>query len=402
VRPRPVVILYGRERQALIALRSLGRAGIPVFVADPDGDIPAARSRWCAGTAPIPEVGADAGAFVDVVIELCESVGFPVLITSHDGAIEALRSRRSEIERVASLALGPEPAVSIAINKQATLAVARDLGIEVPVTRKVTDVDQVPETIDELGLPLVIKPVVSWINRRSGGWGTGPSVATTAEDALAQIKRLIDGGVPALAQSWLSGSREAVSVFYASDLVWAAFAVKSQRMYPVIGGDSVVRETIAIPADIGPLSEALVRKIGLEGYAEVEFRRDGEGRPFLMEINPRLNAGVEVAVRAGVDVPLMFYRWAAGQPLRAELDYRAGQRMRWLEGDVMWLAEALRRPEQPDAPRRVAAVARFIADFARPTGYDYWNRRDLRPALCQATRSLRRTRAAIARRPIRR
>src|SRR2546430_14580761 len=87
------------------------------------------------------------------------------------------------------------------------------------------------------------------------------------------------------------------------------------RTDPPLGGLSVLRQSIAVPPDIGPQAEALVREIDLEGYSEVEFRRDAAGVSYLMEINPRLSASVEVAVRAGVDFPNLLYQWASGGPI---------------------------------------------------------------------------------------
>src|SRR5213596_1719701 len=80
----------------------------------------------------------------------------------------------------------------------------------------------------------------------------------------------------------------------------ARFAQWAKRTSPPLGGNSVLRQSIAIPADIGGDAESLVREINLEGYSEVEFRRDAAGVPYLMEINPRLSASVEVAVRAEI------------------------------------------------------------------------------------------------------
>lgn len=60
--------------------------------------------------------------------------------------------------------------------------------------------------------------------------------------------------------------------------------------------------------------ERLVTELDLDGYSEVEFRRDREGNAVLMEINPRLSASVEVAVRAGVPFSRLLYAWAAGEP----------------------------------------------------------------------------------------
>jgi predicted ATP-grasp superfamily ATP-dependent carboligase len=151
----------------------------------------------------------------------------------------------------------------------------------------------------------------------------------------------------------------------------------------------VLRRSIPVPDDLGPASEALIRELGLDGYSEIEFRRGDGGRPYLMEINSRLSASVEIAVRAGVDFPLLLYQWAAGEPIQAVPSYRSGRRMRHLKGDVGWLKEAVRDPGHPDAPPRAVAIATFLGAFARPSGYDYWDFRDPRPAALVAWRVAR-------------
>ncbi len=375
-------------KQALVAVRALGRAGIDTIVADERIPIPsslwrpALASRWCSGRAVLPDVGEGADALVERVIALSEALDSPVIISSHDGTIEALRSRRSAIERVGRLAIASDEALSMATDKVATLALGRRLGIAAPDTRIVREVSAGPDAIDAIGAPVVVKAIRSWMPRETGGWWAGPpAVARTSAEAMASIKRLIDNGVPALVQQWLSGSRDAIGIFMADHQVLAKFAVRSSRMFPLVGGVSVVRETIAMPADIGTMAETLVRAMSLEGYAEVEFRRDSDGRPFLMEVNPRLNGGVEVAVRAGVNVPLLLYRWAAGAPLEPVPPYQVGLRMRDLNMDLSWLAGAVRDPHNPDSPGRMKAAGVFLSEFARPAGYDHFDRADLRPAL---------------------
>ena len=201
-----------------------------------------------------------------------------------------------------------------------------------------------------------------------------------------------------MVQQWLCGSREAVSLIWADGGARAIFAQRAHRMSPLIGGSSVVRESIPLPADIVPMSEALVSELSLEGYSEIEFRRDQGGRPFLMEINPRLSASVEIAVRAGVNFPLLLYDWAAARPAQAARGYRYGRRMRWLKGDLAWLLEALRDPENPDAPRQGTAIGTFLGDFARPSGYDYWDWGDPRPPALVAARVARALPRRLARR----
>lgn len=382
----PALILDAELRQALASARALEREGVRVFLATSDADAPAFASRCCAGCSVFPDLTCDREGFVDGVLKLCTSLGSPVLITSHDGTIEALRSRREEVESVARLALAREEALGRAVDKRATLGAAERLGIPVPPGRTVDTLEDAEAAVDDLGLPVVVKAAFSWVDGGPSPWRASPALARTRETALSEIRALNEGGVAALVQRWLSGSRDAVSVFIADGVVWARLAVRAMRTTPLVGGSAVMRETISMPDDIGPAAEALVRELRLEGFAQVEWRRDGDGRAFLMEVNPRLNASTEVSIRGGVNVPVLLYRWAAGEPLRPVPTYRAGRRMRWLHGDIQWLREVMRDPEHPDSPGKVRAVGIFTRDFLRGARYDYWDRNDPRPAALIASR----------------
>src|SRR2546429_3087672 len=97
----------------------------------------------------------------------------------------------------------------------------------------------------------------------------------------------------------------------------------------------------------------------LEGYCEVEFRRDATGVPYLMEINPRRSASVEIAVRAGVDFPYLLYQWASGGPIDKAESYRVGGWMRHLHGDLMTTIAALEERGRPGVMPPVSAVLSF-------------------------------------------
>lgn len=382
-------MLDAELRQSLVTARSLGRAGVSVHLAEMHNGPPAFVSRWCASHTVLPDVARDPRAFIDAVAELCAAIGRPVLITSHDGSIEALRAERERIEAVATLALAPEPGLGLAIDKRTTLAAAQRLGLNVPPGLTVLDDTPTDGALAAVGMPVVIKPAVSWVGSSETAWRAAPTLARTEAGALAQIRVLVDAGVGALVQPWLCGIREAVSVLFAEGAARATFAQRADRMYPVLGGSSVFRESVPVPEDIGAAAVALVGELGLEGYSEIEFRRDADGRPFLMEINARLSASVQIAVRAGVDFPLLLYRWAAGEPIERVGAYRIGARMRYLGGDVGWLKEALRNPEHPDAPAPRDAIVSFLASFAARTGYDYWDAHDPAPAALIASRVAR-------------
>ena len=175
-----------------------------------------------------------------------------------------------------------------------------------------------------------------------------------------------------------------MSLLYAAGRVRARFAQVAQRMFPPLGGSSVLRESIELPVDLLDAAERLVDAAGLEGYSEVEFRRDATGCPHLMEINPRLSASVEVAVRAGVDFPALLYAWATGEDVPEANGYTRGLRMRWLGGDLRWLRETLRHQGRPEMLPAGRAIAIFARDCVRPAAYDYVSLSDPRPVLLAA------------------
>jgi predicted ATP-grasp superfamily ATP-dependent carboligase len=256
----------------------------------------------------------------------------------------------------------------------------------------VTDPGQAGAAIDEVGLPVVVKPTRSWTQEDGTGRRLIATVLTTRDAAVTAIDAILHEGIEVILQEWLPGDREALSFLYAHGKIWARFAQRADRTSPPLGGSSVMRESIPLPEDIAPAAERLVAEIGLDGYSEVEFRRDAQGRAALMEINPRLSASLEIAVRAGIPFPRLLHDWASGEPLQEASGYRTGLRMRWLGGDLSWLRSVLGQQPGPDVPSRGRALKMFVTDFARSTGYDYLDLRDPRPAFVATSGVVRRVR----------
>jgi len=323
-----------------------------------------------------------------------ERTGARVLISSHDGTIALLRAHRARLEQLVRFALADEPALTIAVNKERTLAVARRLGLHVPREVVVRGVEDVPAALNEIGLPAVIKPCESWVSCGGEGAWIGPRLVVSPDEARHAIEAVTQFGEAVLFQQLLTGRREAVSFLYAKGEVYGRFAQWAKRTTPPLGGQSVLRQSIAIPPDIGDQAESLVRDINLEGYSEVEFRRDGAGVPYLMEINPRLSASVEVAVRAGVDFPYLLYQWASGGPIEKVDGYRVGGWMRHLGGDIERMITALGERGRPGVARPVRTLLDFGLSFLRPMRYDYLDWQDPLPAV-NATTDF--TRGAISR-----
>jgi len=380
------LILDARLRQSLVTARSLGRRGMHVAaletasVMGKSKSLPTFSSRWCQRAYIAPEYEQNTEPFLTYLKQLLDNTGVRVLITSSDGTLAVLREHREELERWACIALAKESALEIAINKDQTLEIAGRLGLGVPKGVMVKSVGEVAEAIREVGLPAVVKPVESWLWAEQQGVRLICKLVTTLDEARLAIEELTQFGGTILFQQFLPGKREAVSFLYANGEMYARFAQWAKRTQPPLGGTSVYRQSIDIPQDIGDQAERLVREIELDGYSEVEFRRGKDGKPYLMEINPRLSASVEVAVRAGVDFPYLLYQWASGEPIDRVEGYLPGNWMRYLEGDILTTVQTITQRGRPGVTPVPRAFLEFFTSFLIPAGYDYVDWRDPLPA----------------------
>ena len=383
------LVLDGLSRQALVATRTLGRLGLRVTTAESSDlchrlGVPTFASRWSEHEDILPSYHSDPVAYAQVLLELVSAHSTRVLIPCMDGSIAAVRPKRACFERNnVAVALASEAALDMANDKQRTLDAAAELGIQHPRTVAINRIEDTASALEEVGYPAVIKPTQSWVSKADGATRVISKTVLNVSEALTAVRQLNEVGCSsAIVQELVGGSREAVSVFYAYGKVWASFAQVAHRTTPVLGGVNVVRETISMPVELESAALELVRAFDLEGYSEIEFRRDAEGRPHLMEINARLSGSLELAVRSGVPFPALLWRWAAGEPLSPVPGYREGVKMRYLKGDIKWLWENIvTRGGRPDGVPPRKAVAVFATDFFRRQTYDYMDSRDLGPAV---------------------
>jgi predicted ATP-grasp superfamily ATP-dependent carboligase len=311
--------------------------------------------------------------------QVLTATGAKVLIPSSDGTIALIRRHRQELEQLTQIALAKEPALSIATNKEQTLAIAKKLGLLIPRGVQVASSGEVGAAVREVGLPAVVKPVESWTGNEQKGARFIPLLVTTPQEAQHAVETMVRFGGTVLFQQFLDGRREAISFLYARGHMYARFAQWAKRTYPPLGGTSVLRQSISIPPDIGDQAERLVREIDLEGYSEVEFRRDSLGNAYLMEINPRLSASVEIAVRCGVDFPSLLYQWACGDRIDEVKEYRVGKWMRYLLGDFTATIASLQQRNRPGIASPTKVLFDFGATFFVPMWYDSLDWRDLGP-----------------------
>lgn len=385
------LVLDASYKQSLASVRCLGRAGLRVAAGEtvtecrPDSPVPAFSSRYCARQVLLPSHVTDEEAFGAAVLDFVREFPTRVVLPTGDATIASVARVRDQLAALGcTLALAPDSALQIANDKDRTLRIADELGILMPKTIGIGSVADLPAAIAELGFPFVLKPTISWTGTSEERL-TPVDVLTEAE-AAEVAESFLAAGSGALAQEFASGRREGVTLVVVGGEVLASCGHVAHRTTPPLGGNSVIRESIQATPDLLDASVRLAKAIGIEGPCEVEFRRDADGRPLLMEINPRLAGTLENALRSGVNVPLMTWRWAAGEDVRPVASHRIGVRTRSMAGDLAWLFQNQRRVGRPDSVPVRESLWIFTSEFFRSRYYDVFELRDVRPGVAELRR----------------
>jgi predicted ATP-grasp superfamily ATP-dependent carboligase len=305
--------------------------------------------------------------------------------------LETLHRYRDQLGRLTAPAIGSAAAVEIALSKERTLAVARQLDLPVPRSFVISNAGELDAAVAEIGVPCVLKPITSWRTIGDGGERVAPGYAADRATAERVATSLAAPNERLLVQELAEGRRETIKLFRDGSRTLARLAMVIDRTWPPLGGSSVMRQTTDIPADTVDYAERLIAEVGLEGYSEVEFRRDRRGRPLLMEINARLSQSVELACRAGIDFPRMQLEWARGGHIPPQPSAIVGLRVGWLAGELRLLVgAALGSP--PPRPPLGSTLRSFVSDYllhgARLEGFDLRDPRPMVGALAFTLRGL--------------
>ena len=244
---------------------------------------------------------------------------------------------------------------------------ARALDIPIPQTLGLEPSDDLLAGAERMGYPVVVKPRFSRF-LQDGRWRSTEVRYAASPQELESALRAAGAGAPeALVQEKIQGDGVGAFLLLWNGELKAAFCHRRLREKPPWGGVSVLRESIPLDRELVAQSEALLRVIGWQGAAMVEFKRDArDGRHRLMEVNGRFWGSLQLAIDAGMNFPLMLYRLATGEPVPASFDYRAGVRSRWWLGDLDNLLIRLRGSRMMNG----AAGSRWgaIREFMEPGG----------------------------------
>lgn len=367
----------------LACIRSLGKRGISTIVAAEDPHVPACSSRYCSESVVIPSPHDDLDAYKETLLSLAEHHDVQTIVPIREEDVYILSKFRSEFEEQISVIAPSYGALRSVHDRSRLVEIADDLGVPVPETRSLDEVDEWDEE-------LIIKPrfsiltsdyVDSHLTSQVDNMRGATTFVEPGEDPdLEAIDREMMGHTPIVQESVPIEHEYMYSAIYDHGEEVASWQQRYLRRKTYGEGGSVYRESVSEP-EIAEAGRKLLDHLDWHGTACVEFMKDANTGEFkLTEINPRLWLSVPCAIQAGADFP--YYHWllATGNRERIRPGYELGVATHLLYGELSYLRSVL-YDEYPstDRPSFPAACREVVASCIKQPHFDYFDRTDLKP-----------------------
>jgi len=327
-----VLVLDGFWNKSLAAVRSLGRGGAFVAAGERTRLAPALFSRYCRRRFVYPSVVGRPEAFLAALERELQATGYDVVLPMELATQLLVTEHRRRVEPGARIPFADADRTLRVHDKGFLTAFARDHGIECPATFFPNGPKDAAALSGDLPYPVLVKP-----RHSSGGRGIR-RVERRADFVRAYA--MVHATFPApIVQECLPPGGDALGVAVLMNFASeprASFAYRRVREYPATGGPSTVRESLGDPA-LRATTERLLSLLGWVGVAMAEFKVDTrDGRPKLLEVNPRFWGSLHHAILCGVDFPWLLCRMAVDGDVDRVTGYEVGVKSRsLLHGEAM-------------------------------------------------------------------
>jgi D-aspartate ligase len=310
-------VVAGGSLNALGVVRSLSAGHMPIYLLDTTRECAAGWSRYCHF---VPTPALDGPGLVKTLIDLAGRLGCrPVLILTSDQCVDTVSAHRGELESLYHFSLPSDAMVRALADKTLFQSLAERERFEVPRAVCVSNAADL-ERLANLQPPLIIKPGDKTLVLR--GLADRVLRADTVAEARAACVRMLQHAPGIIVQEWVDGpDSDLLFTLFACDAAGKPLGMFHGRKLvvdpPAVGTTAICRAAPEVAAELQPLAERFIARVGYRGLGSLEFKRD-RLRNRLVIIEPtvgRTDWQSEVATLCGVNLPLRLYQAELGLPL---------------------------------------------------------------------------------------
>jgi predicted ATP-grasp superfamily ATP-dependent carboligase len=321
--PPPVLLTSGQFYGTLAAARCLGRAGVPVTLADGHPLAPARWSRHVTRVVPCPETS-DTEAFLAWLTDFGARSPGHVLLPCNDDTAWLVAAERDALSKHFHLLPTPFSAIEALLDKRTLGDRCREAGLGAPETWFPRSEEEALACAREAGLPLLFKPRTQvLLDSHSKGILVEEigQIVPRFRDYVARnhhgerlLRRSPDAKWPMLQRYYPDAQRNIYSLVGYADgagQILAARAARKILQRPRKLGIGLCFEEAPVDERLLAGVRALCRGVGYQGVFEAELVETGSGWR-LIDFNPRFYSQMAFDVDRGSPLPHMAYADALG------------------------------------------------------------------------------------------
>ena len=322
---RPPAVVVSGHTMALAVVRALGEAGVPVAVLHYDARDMAHTSRFVVADIRIPHPLHDEAGFIEAVMEQGRRFAGGVLIPASDESTVAVSRHKQRLEERYRVACPAWEVTERFIDKTTTHALAVECGVATPRTIVPRSPHEAADAGVEIGFPLLLKPAESHLFFEH--FKRKMFRVETSAQLDSCYARSCEAGLSVVVQEIIPGPDSSVVNY--NSYTWdgatpVEFTARQLRKAPPHLGSPRVAVSERIPEVIDP-GRRILRAMGFHGFACTEFKQDErDGEYKLLEVNGRHNLSGMLALRCGVNFPLIQYRHLAEGVTPTASAFRSG------------------------------------------------------------------------------
>ncbi|WP_340106954.1 carboxylate--amine ligase [Rhodohalobacter sp. 8-1] len=340
------VLLLDQGRQSLPFLKALNKAGHRVTIVCNTKICEGFFSRYPVKRIIWPSYFKDRSGFEEKLFSYLKKFQPDITIAVGDITAEILSRNKKRIEQYTSVTVPEYDIFEKVTDKLLLMQYCMRENIPCPLTYDLNE-KSISSMGSKLTFPVIIKP-------RKGIGAIGVQKIESHEELTESYKDLKDKYGEMLIQEYIpqeGGMQYQAEAFLDNESCMKACVVlKKPRFFPVTGGTSTANETI-FEDEIVKTCRNLLEGLKWKGAADVDMILNPEtGIIQVLEINPRVTAGIKIAFKAGVDFAELHLKLAMEQPIEYINNYKSGIYSRNLFMDILWYLFSNQKMKRETSP----------------------------------------------------
>jgi D-aspartate ligase len=333
INPKLTILILDQGRQSLPFFKSLSKAGHDIICICNSKLNETYLSRYPKKRLLWPSYVNERELFERTLLQYLRNNKVDVTISVGDISSDVLSKNKDEIMKYTRLTVPDYLTFLNAADKYRLMQYCMLNKLPCPITYELNTT--IKNKINELfEFPVIVKPTR----------GVG-AVGLAKYDNIEQFQKLIarqeekfgqlivqefipqKGGMQYQAEAFLDEK----------GMMKVCMVIKKPRFFPINGGTSTANVTIESP-EIVNITKTLLEGLNWRGAADVDYILDPRDNIIkILEINPRVTAGIKIGFIAGIDFADLHLKLALGQNIPEIPDYKIGVYCRNFFLELLWL-----------------------------------------------------------------